>query len=134
MQRRAGRFVLNNYNYGPDSNLTEQINSQLKWTPLQHRRALYDLNLFFKIRNNLVNINFPQTVQPSPLHPDRYLHIQSLHSEAYKYHFYNRTIRVWNLLPSDVIAINSIDAFKLQTTLWITPLQWQSVNNTWTLI
>ena len=113
VQRRAGRFVLNNYNYGPDSDITEEINSQLQWSPLQHRRALYDLSMFFKIRNDLVNIKFPPTVQLSPLHPNRYLHIQSLHSEAYKYHFYNRTIRLWNLLPPDAISATTLDSSKL---------------------
>ena len=133
VQRRAARFVLNNYNYGPDANLSEQMRTQLKWTPLQHRRAQYDLALFFKIKHNLVNISFPATVLPSPRDPLRYQHIQALHSEAYKYHFFNRTIRIWNILPASIVAIENLDLFKTQTIAWITPLAWRKVNETWTL-
>ena len=40
VQRRAARFILRNYNYGPYSHLTYQIQHTLKWIPLQHRRTL----------------------------------------------------------------------------------------------
>ena len=53
VQRRAARFVLGNYNYSPTSGLTHDIHHRLKWIPLQHRRALYDLALFYKIRSNI---------------------------------------------------------------------------------
>ena len=46
----------------------------------------------------MVNINFPPIVQPSSLQPDRYVHVQALHSDAYKYNFFNSTIRTWGLL------------------------------------
>ena len=81
-----------------------------------------------KIRNQLINIAFPNTVQLSPHNPNRYIHIQTLHSEAFKYHFYVRTVRLWNL-PSE-IAATSKDPFKLQATAWITPMD----NAAWTLI
>ena len=48
VQRRAARFVLGNYQYGPNVHLTDQINNQLKWIPLQHRRAAYDLAIFLQ--------------------------------------------------------------------------------------
>ena len=41
-----------------------------KWIPLQHRRALCDLALFYKIHSNTVNINCPSIVQPSSRQPD----------------------------------------------------------------
>jgi hypothetical protein len=131
VQRRAARFVLGNYNYGPDAHLTDDISQTLKWPTLQQRRAIYDLVVFYKIRNQHINIAFPTTVQPSPHHPNRYLHIQALHSEAFKYHFFVRTVRLWNLLPSDLLTATSIDSFKLQATAAITPLQWARIDNTW---
>ena len=133
VQRRAARFTLGYYIYGPNANLTQQINNNLKWQSLQHRRALYDLSLFYKIRSNLVNINFPPTVQVSPRHPDRYLHIQALHSEAYRYHFYNRSIRYWNILPINITQVTTLEAFKTQCQSWITPLAWERRNGIWTL-
>ena len=86
VQRRAARFIglVRNYNYGPDSHLTYQIQHTLKRIPLQHRHTLYDLVTFYKIRANYINIRFPETVRQSPHQADRYLHIQSLHSDAYK--------------------------------------------------
>ena len=36
VQKRAARFVLNNYEYyGPNAKITEKIKTQLKWIPLQ---------------------------------------------------------------------------------------------------
>ena len=93
VQRRAARFVLGNYNYRPTSGLTHDIHHRLKWIPLQHRRALYDLALFYKIRSNMININFPPIVQPSSRQPNIYLHVQALHSDAYIYNFFKSTIR-----------------------------------------
>ena len=74
-------------------------------------------------------IAFPHTVQPSPHNLNRYLHIQTVHSEAFKYHFYVRTVRLWNLLPSKIATATSKDTFKLQSTAWITPMEWARVNH-----
>ena len=132
VQRRAARFILRNYNYGPDSHLTYQIQHTLKWIPLQHRRTLYDLVTFYKIRANYINVRFTETVRQSPHQADRYLHIQSLHSDAYKYHFFTRTVRMWNSIPVQAITTDSVNTFRTLTANWITPLSWSKVNNTWT--
>ena len=93
----------------------------------------YDLALFYKIQNNLINIKFPAIVQPSQRHGHRFIHIQSLHAEPFKYHFFVRTIRIWNLLPVEIATASTIDSFKQQSTSWIQPMQWTRINNTWTL-
>ena len=134
VQRRAARFVLANYIYGPESNLSNQISTKLKWLSLQHRRAVYDLSTFYKIQHGLINISFPTSVQPSPLHEHKFLHRQALHSEAFKYHYFTRTIRLWNLLPIRIASSPTLDLLKAQATTWITPLSWARINNTWTLI
>ena len=124
VQRRSARFVLGNYNYSPTSGLTHDIHHRLKWIPLQHRRALYDLALFYKIRSNMVNINFPPIlVQPSFRQPDRYVHVQALHSE-YKYNFFNST-------PNQALLSANVTQFKTVTRNWITPLSWSKINSTW---
>ena len=133
VQRRAARFVLGNYNYSPTSGLTYDIHHRLKWIPLPHRRALYDLALFYKIRSNMININFPPIVQPSSRQPNRYLHIQALHSDAYKYNFFNSTIRTWNIIPNQALSSANITHFKTVTRNRITPLSWSKTNSTWTL-
>ncbi len=134
VQRRAARFILKNYTYGTDAQLTHQINTQLKWLSLQHRRTLTDLSLFYKIKNKLVNISFPPTVLPSFRNNIYFQQIQSLHSDAHKYHFFTRTIRIWNLLPPHIVTIDNLDSFKNETKLWITPLKWTKLRETWTLV
>ena len=97
VQRRAARLVLGNYNYSPTSGLTHDIHHRLKWIPLQHRRALYDL---------------------------------ALHSDAYKYNFFNSTIRTWNSIPNQALSSANITHCKTVTHNWITPLSWSKTNST----
>ena len=59
IQRRAARFILRNYNYGPDSHLTYQIQHTLKWIPLQHRRTLYDLVTSAHVESSILYLVFP---------------------------------------------------------------------------
>ena len=79
VQRRAARFVLRDYRYGPEVGLTKQIENALKWPTIETRRKIHDLQLFYKIRNNLFIIHFPPVVRPSYHYPSYYTHIQSLH-------------------------------------------------------
>lgn len=133
VQRRAARFVLNNYNYNKDAGLTHQISNQLKWKTLQHRRALADLAIFYKMKNHLIKMPPPPVVQVSPIHPHKYLHIQALHSNAYLNSFYPRVIRLWNILPLQITQAPSIGSFQVRTKDYISPLSWQKINNTWSL-
>ena len=135
VQRRAARFVLNYYDYSPNSDLTGKIQNTLKWPPLQHRRAINDLCLFYKIWNSLVNISFPSIVAASTRHVHRFNCIQSLHSEAYKYQFFVRTVQLWNVIPDEVIIKPSVDSFKNGITQWIAQQAWikNSATNTWGL-
>ena len=84
MQCSAAVFVLGNYTYGPNAHLTADISITLKWPTLQHRRALYDLALFYKIRNHLINIATLHVVSQSPHNLNRYLHIQTPPSKAFR--------------------------------------------------
>ena len=108
VQRRSARFVLNNYEYGPDAGLTDKICNELKWLSLQHRRAQNDLTTFYKIRKQSIHMPFPSSVRASSIHPHKYLHIQGLSSAAYLNSFYPRTIRIWNLLPRHIIQPASL--------------------------
>ena len=132
VQRRAARWVTGNYTYGPDARLTEQIKQDLKWQTLRNRRALSDLNLFFKIRTQLVNIKFPTTVQLNPRKADKYQKIQANHSDAFKYSFFCRTVRLWNQLPlqASVSPAPSLDVYKDLTAAWIAPLTWHRPQTT----
>lgn len=135
VQRRAARWVLGNYVYGPNAHLTEQIKNKLQWQSLQHRRAISDLAMFYKIRNQLVNIEFPSTIREHYLKIGKYQHIQANHSEVYKYSFFCRSVRLWNQLPPEVAGSRSIDGFRSRAAEWAAPLTWcrAPATGVWTL-
>ena len=60
-------------------------------------------------------------VQPSSRQLNRYLHVQALHSDAYKYNFFS-TIRTWNIIPNQALSSANVTHFKTVTPNWITPL------------
>ena len=135
VQRRAARFVLNYYDFSPSADLSTKILQTLKWQSLQHRRALTDLCMFYKIRNNLLNISFPPIITPSIKHEHCYNHIQILHSEAFKYQFFVRSARLWNTVPHQIVIKPSVTSFRVAASQWISPLCWirDPSTNTWVL-
>lgn len=56
VQRRAARFVYNNYRDTSTRCVTRLLH-QLEWDSLQHRRTIQRLLLCYKIRNQLVDID-----------------------------------------------------------------------------
>ena len=87
VQHRAARFVLNFYDYHLNADLSGKIQKPIQWDSLQHRRAASDLCMFNKLGNNLANIAIPPILVPSVKHNCQHNHIQSLHSDAFKYQF-----------------------------------------------
>ena len=85
VQCRAARYVLNFYDYHPTADLNSKIQKYLQWDSSQHRRAIADLCMFYKLRNNLANIAIPNLLVPYVKHNCHYNHIQSLHSDAFRY-------------------------------------------------
>ena len=57
-QRREARFVLRFYDYHPTADLSGKILKTLQWDSLQHRRAVADLCMFYKLRNTLLTLLF----------------------------------------------------------------------------
>ena len=57
VQRRAARFVTNNYNR--TASVTEMLNS-LQWHTLEKRRNNLRASLMYKIINDMVDINVHQ--------------------------------------------------------------------------
>ena len=56
VQRRAARFVHNNYTDRTPGCVTDMLNT-LRWEPLSQRRANSRLIMLYRIMNNLVDIN-----------------------------------------------------------------------------
>ena len=98
-QCRAARFVLTFYDYHPTAGLSGKIQQYLQWDSLQHHRAVVDLCMFYKLRNKLANIAIPPILVPSVKHNCHHNHIQSLRSDAFRYNFFARGVRLWNIIP-----------------------------------
>ena len=85
VQHRAARFVLDFYDYHPTADLSGKIQKSLQWDSLQHCRAVADLCMLYKLRNNIV---IPPILIPSVKRNCHYNHIQSLYSDAFRYKFF----------------------------------------------
>ena len=136
MQCRAARFLLSFHDYHPTADLSGKIQKSLQWNSLQHRRAVADVCMFYKLRNNLANIADPPMLVPSVKHNCHYNHIQSLHSDAFRYKFFARGVRLWNIIPCHLATKPSLESFCTASFQWISPLQWYNHTgaNTWCLV
>ncbi|KAJ8038699.1 hypothetical protein HOLleu_16195 [Holothuria leucospilota] len=112
IQRRAARFVCNDYS--PHSSMTE-ILKDLGWDSLNVRRTVNRLAIFHKARlgflalpmNNLQPVRRPSRHH----HSNSFLHIPT-NKDCYKYSFFPRTVRDWNLLPQNITDLEDPKQFK----------------------
>ena len=113
VQRRAARYVTNNYNR--TASVTDMLN-RLEWKTLSHRRHDARLTLFYKIVNNLVEIPSENYLLPC-IRLTRHQHsipfqIPCSNTDYHLHSFFPRTIRTWNNLPNNVVTAPSLDTFK----------------------
>ena len=118
IQRRAARFVFNNYSR--NSSVSAML-ADLNWQSLGERRIINDLTMFNKINSNFVNISFPAEISlgfqgTRRSHDCKFMPL-SASVNAYKYSFLPRTIPVWNGLPFSVIHASSVNLFKASIVL-----------------
>ena len=108
----------------------------LQWDSLQYHRAVADMCMFYKLINNLAKIAIPPILVPSVKHNCHHNHIQSLHFDAFKYHFFARGVRLWNITPYHLTTKPSHESFCTATFQWIRSLQWHKHpgTNTWCLV
>ena len=113
IQRRAARFVLNNYD--PRASCTEML-KELKWTPLDERRAKTKITLIYKARNKLVHIPLdhlkPNTSRTRAASNGNSYVIPRSESNVHLHSFFPSSIRLCNAIPSSVKDCMSIDTFK----------------------
>ena len=136
VQRRAARFVLSFYDYHPTADLSGKIQKSLQLDSLQHRRAVADMCIFYRLWNNLANIAIPPIVAPYVGHNCHYNHIQSLQSDAFRYKIFARDVRHWNTIPCHLPTRQSLESFCTAAFQWILLLQWYKhpVTNAWCLV
>ena len=115
VQRRAARFVSNDYRYR--SSVTSML-QELGWKDLSSRRRDIRLALFYKVVHHLVAVPIddkhlekadPRT-RANSKHKYRLTTISKC--EELRSFFYSRTVPDWNKLPASTVEAPSIDVFK----------------------
>lgn len=115
IQRRAARFVL--HDYRRKSSVTNMLN-QLQWDTLEDRRTKLRLTTIFKEVHNIIpsNVTPQSNIDGSVTTRNRtgpyLLEMPPFNKICYQYSFYPKSIREWNLLPSDTRSITDINIFK----------------------
>ena len=113
VQRQAVRFIWGEYDR--HASITP-LREELKLDTLHDRRLMTQCTMFYKIRNQFVNMQFPHCVklhntQSRTEHQLRYNPIQAARN-SYKYSFYGRVIPIWNRLPMGAVTAPSISTFQ----------------------
>ena len=115
VQRRACRFVNNDYDY--EHSVTGMM-KQLGWPPLSDRRREIRLTLMYKIVHELVAISTNEILTQADSRT-RSVHSKELtfkHIPAstlvYSNSFFPKTIREWNPLPDDTVQAKTVPTFK----------------------
>jgi len=109
VQKRAGRFATGNFTR--ESGNTKVNMNSLGWKPLEERRAVSKLCLFYKARTGLIDIPFNFTTSNRSRRAGAYA-IPASNIDSHLYSFYPSTVRLWNSLPADAKLAESIDSFK----------------------
>ena len=115
--RRASRWVSNRYRQ--TSSVGDML-SNLKWKSLKDRRSQANINNFFKYINDKLVINSKnKPLRPStpPRHSTRTNHplffCVTPGTPSYRQDtFFPRTIKQWNLLPTQAVLSQSLEEFQ----------------------
>ena len=113
VQRRAVRFVTNNYDR--TSSVTAML-LRLDWPSLEQRRKIAKAIMLYKILHNKVAIPFDQYKAPITVftrgHSQRF-HQVAAHVNAYLYSFFPSSIKIWNSLPELIVRARNLGEFKM---------------------
>ena len=111
-QRSSARFVLGNYDRR--ASVTSMLN-KLQWPSLESRRQQNRLTMLYRIRFNLVDINWTSYLAASSSntrgHNSRFW-TPYYSNHTYQSSFFPRTARDWNRLKKDPADFPTLDAFK----------------------
>ena len=115
VQRRASKFILN---YPESMPYVERL-QKAKLLPLEFRREINDLIIWFKSKHHLITMDinkYISTYNPryqSRNYDENNFNIIIRHKQEYfQNSYFVRTAKIWNNLPTELKAINSLGAFK----------------------
>ena len=115
VQNKAARFVCNQYQRDASVSAMKEA---LDWRSLQERRLIARLTLWYKALHGQAAVHIPpyykQTPVPSPNSDTPKTRSQTSHNSRFqaptatidnwKYSYFQRTIRTWNILPNHLIT------------------------------
>ena len=109
----GARYVKNNYHDRSPGCVTNML-TDLQWLPLKEQRRAHRLSYLRKIKNQEVDIDPGNIIQPGDSRTRGRARIrqQSVLSTVYHQSFYPRTIRDWNQLPTRITDIDDTEGFK----------------------
>ena len=115
VQKRAARFILGDYISRTPGCASQMVDS-LGLSPLDIRRKTRRLCMLKQANLGHSSLPIGHLLQPV-LRQSRHCHRSSYaiipaNKDCYKFSFVPRTIRDWNMLPYDTVAIEDIDSFK----------------------
>ena len=113
IQRRAARFATNRYR---NTSSVSSMLDHLQWEPLKSRRSKIQLNLMYKVVEDLIDIPASKYLTPSTATTraahSRKFRQYSTSSDSFKFSFFPRTIPLWNSLPASVAEAPSLASFR----------------------
>ena len=113
VQRRAARFVTNRFH---NTSSVSDMLEHLEWDTLEARRCKLQLTMFYKIVNNIVDINKDLYLEPAMAktranHSKKFRQI-STSQNCFKNSFFPRTFPLWNKLPASTAEAPDLVRFK----------------------
>lgn len=114
VQRRAARFVLNNYQ--PKASVTGMLHD-LQWETLEVRRTKLRLITIYKEVHNInpsnIQLQHSTNIRCTRRNTGPYvLTSPPFNKTCYQYSLYPRSIREWNMLPPNLRAAPDVKSFK----------------------
>ena len=113
VQKQAARSVTNNYSSREEGSMTAMLD-HLGWEPLAVRRARARATLLYKIINNVVEVEFSQTIHQVDARTRgatrgslRQIQVKT---DTYQNSFLPRTITTWNNIPSEIKAAATVES------------------------
>ena len=113
VQRRAARFVTSRYR---NTSKVSSMIDHLQWESLKSRRSKIQLNLLYKVVEDLVDIPADKYLTPSTARTrsahSRKFRQYSTSTDPFKFSFFPHTIPLWNSLPASVAEAPSLASFR----------------------
>ena len=110
VQRRAARFCTGTYSR--EERVTPLLQT-LKWEPLAERRAKSKMTVWFKAKNEMIDIEIPLQVQPQRrTRSQAEYRVPFCRTNVYKNSFFNSGACMWNTLPTALRSSQSLPVFQ----------------------